>query len=135
MLEENASMMNSVVRNSAMQQIRTVNDILKEKALSSDNEKEDAEMEPEKSIFEKFAPLLERFLPILLKDDTQSKVAIAAVRSAPDFKQLVGDKVELNKAIKLIETKCSPEESDRLLKAFKIKRAPKAVIKGSEVKA
>lgn len=89
-----------------------------------------AEIEEEEkgaSMLETLGPLLNEWLPKLLGGGPQATMVQAAVKHSPQFQQIIKDKIELNKIITYLKETQGEEQTEKILAALNIVKAPRRV--------
>lgn len=74
------------------------------------------------SVIEQIMPLLNEWLPKLLGNNTQAKAVSTIVKSTPQFKQLIANKVQFRKLLNHLDNEQGKEKVDILLKNLGLKR-------------
>jgi len=130
----NQNLVNSILRDSAKnqldlmkefrQEIKQIQDNSLSNTIDDDDDNDDEYEEPQEStsmgLIALIEPLLEKYLPILLGNGPQSKMAIAAVKSMPNFKEALKNPEELSSLVSHIAEKEGIESAKKLIKKLKI---------------
>lgn len=82
----------------------------------------DAVEDREPDFIEKIGPLLDRFLPVLLGGGPGGAATAAAVKSLPEFAQVVSNARELGRVVAYLDKSQGREKTDKLLAALRVRR-------------
>jgi hypothetical protein len=78
-------------------------------------EGEDKEDIQEVSLVEKFMPLLDKFLPLLIGEGPKAQVTVEMVKRLPEFQKLLADNQQLKSVIGAIKKEFGKEKTEKLL--------------------
>lgn len=108
-----------VLQKNLSSQADMVNQIAKTQ-MNIDDDGDDGESTGNE-ILDMIKPFLENFLPILKKDNVNSRIAAKTIKSFPQYKELMGNKKALNHVINYLVEKEGKEEANKILSNLKIR--------------
>lgn len=120
--------MESILANYAMTQDvlkRNLNEnvsLYREIAALHKTREPETEEEERPGIMETLVPLIEKFAPLLFGNGPTSAALVQTVKSAPQFKQVLGNPGELKAVISEIEKTLGKDKANEVLKKLNVKR-------------
>lgn len=78
--------------------------------------------EDEPGLIEKLSPLIMEWLPSLIGNNPQAKAVQQMVKTAPQFKQIIGNKKEFKTLVSYLDQEKGKEVTDKILTNLKLKR-------------
>jgi len=123
MISETYKTMSGIMRQNLLDTQEMIGEVqrrrLTESGVADFDEGEDEE---EPGIVEQIAPLLEKYVPMLLGRGVASAAVRETVKGLPVFKKLVRDNRELSRVIAFLDKSQGNDKTDAVLKALKINR-------------
>lgn len=126
-LSKSYDVMGDVMRKNMLGNVSMINEFQKQLALAGggtmnfDTEVEEEE-EQAPSLVEQIAPFLTEWLPKIIGNTPQAKVAQQAVKMTPQFRQVIKDRAEFIKLVQYLDQTTGTEKTDKVLTALQIKR-------------
>lgn len=116
-LEGQYDMMSGILRKSLADSQELIGEVHKARLEgSSDPEAE------EPDFITKAMPLIQQFLPLILKGGGAAEATAAAVRGIPEVAKIVADRHELGRVVAWLDKSQGVEKTDRILGALKVRR-------------
>ncbi len=125
---KNYEMMQGVMKRSILDQQQNVNDIQRMSMGVPEVMDDIQETTGLMGVVNNLAPLVEKFLPLILGGGLASKTAVGVVQAAPQYAEIIKSKRALNKMIGIIEKQHGKEAATKVLAEFKLKRPKKQKI-------
>lgn len=122
---QNFQTVNELMRGQAVEMAKLMREVQRGALagdVDDDIDEEDREAEQSQGILEMIAPLLSEYIPKLLGDGPESKIVQTAVRSAPQFKQIVKDKNATAELVNYLDQTQGKQKTDAILQKLKVQR-------------
>lgn len=105
-IKDTYAVVSEVMKNSMVENFKMIQDMQRNQIEFMDDKEDKRRTDPpEPSFLEKIAPLLQEWLPKLLKDDAQSKVVQGLIKNVPQVKEILSDQSQLTAVVNyLVET-------------------------------
>jgi hypothetical protein len=117
-------MMKDILRKNLNENMDLINEVIRGRidgqGRGGEMETEVEEAQPD--IVDRILPLIEKFAPMIMGNNLQSKITVEAVKALPEFKNLMKNAGDLKNVVDAVEKKIGKAETDKILTKLKVSR-------------